>query len=196
MKLSDGEIYNRLKNGNLEISTTDIDFHSNKDIKDIVDDSKQLQPASVDLKLEGELRVYNDIDFIDVQSMPEPDDVRRGDEIILKQGEFALASTRETVRIPNDLSAEVKGRSSVGRAGFHIHTAGWVDPGFEGQITLELVNHAPAPVKLHKDMRICQIVFDTLDSSVVSGYGDKPDAKYQNQSGPTASRLNQDFEEE
>ncbi len=194
MKLSDGGIYQRLMDGTLEITPLDLNEEL-PTVKEQIDASSQIQPASVDLRLGDSLRVYEDIDVIDTQEMPEPDEVRTGETLRLNSGEFALASTKETVCVPDDLSAEVKGRSSVGRAGFHIHTAGWVDPGFEGQITLELVNHAPAPVILHADMRICQIVFDTLDEPAVTAYGDKPDAKYQGQTGPTASRLNRDFKE-
>lgn len=193
MKLSDGDICGRLHSGELKIEPLDVNEQLN--IEKQIEQSEQIQPASVDLSLGDTLRVYNDVDVIDTQDMPEPDDTRTGERLELQPGEFAIASTKETIQIPNDLSAEVKGRSSVGRAGFHVHTAGWVDPGFTGQITLELANHTNATVVLYEGMRVCQMVFDTLSSPAVVGYGEKSDAKYQGQTGPTASRLNEDWGE-
>lgn len=192
MKLSDGGIFEQLRKGNIKIEPLDVDLH--KDMEEQIYNSKQIQPASVDLRLDSELLVYNDIEEIDTKNMPEPDERRTGSELYLNEGEFALASTKEHLRIARNISAEVKGRSSVGRAGFHIHTAGWVDPGFEGDITLELVNHAPATVRLHEDMRICQVVFDEISSPAIRAYGEKKDAKYQGQKGATASRLQEDFD--
>ncbi len=193
MKLNDGYIYDYIERGDLVIEPLDIDVGKGDKITQI-EESKQIQPASVDIRLGNSLEVYNDVDKIDVKNMPEPDEIRTGEELILKPKEFALASTVEWFEIPDYLAAEVKGRSSVGRAGFHIHTAGWVDPDFKGEITLELVNHTTADVTLYSGMRIGQIVFDYLIEPAVVGYGDKDGSKYQGQKGPTASRLDKDFQ--
>lgn len=195
MRLSDQGIINELSKGNIVIDPIDWDNDEDKSIKQQIVDSSQIQPASVDLRLGDELRLYDEeLEVIDTKNMPTPDEVRKGKELVLNSGEFALASTKETVKIPNDFDAEIKGRSSIGRAGSHIHTAGWVDPGFEGQVTLELINHASAPVKLYEGMRICQIVFGRLESPALVGYGDQKDSKYQNQKGATASKIDEDFE--
>ena len=194
MRLSDKSIVKKLMSGEISIEPLDWD-ESEGSIKEQIIASDQIQPASVDLRLSNELRIYDKdkIDIIDTKNMPEPDEIRSGEELILNDGEFALASTIETVRISNKYDAEIKGRSSIGRAGSHIHTAGWVDPGFEGQITLELINHAPCPVKLYEGMRIGQIVFGELKEPALVGYGDQKDSKYQNQKGATASRIDEDF---
>lgn len=195
MRLSDQGIINELSKGNIVIDPIDWDNDEDKSIKQQIVDSSQIQPASVDLRLGDELRLYDEeLEVIDTKNMPTPDEVRKGKELVLNSGEFALASTKETVKIQNDFDAEIKGRSSIGRAGSHIHTAGWVDPGFEGQVTLELINHASAPVKLYEGMRICQIVFGRLESPALVGYGDQKDSKYQNQKGATASKIDEDFE--
>lgn len=179
----------------MTLSDTDIMNHLETDLGITpIDVEEQVQPASVDLRLQGELHVFEQSDEpLDTREEAEPEEVRTGEELILYPGEFAIASTVEEVEIPDYLSAEVKGRSSIGRLGFHIHTAGWVDPGFEGQITLELVNHSPRPVILHSDMRVCQIVFNMLSSPAETPYGEKANSKYQGQKGPTASRIDQDF---
>jgi dCTP deaminase len=105
---------------------------------------------------------------------------------------FVLGHTQETIRLPPNVTAEVKGRSSIGRLGVIPHTAGWIDPGFEGQITLEFVNHSPNQIKLEAGTRIAQIVFRKTETRVSEPYGDKSDQKYQGQSGVTESRISQD----
>jgi len=194
MRLSDQGIINELINERIVIDPIDWENDPDKSIKQQIDESSQIQPASVDLRIDDELRLYDEkIDLIDTKNMPEPNEIRKGKELVLHSGEFALASTKETVKIPNDFDAEIKGRSSIGRAGSHIHTAGWVDPGFEGQVTLELINHTSSSVKLYEGMRICQIVFGRLESPALIGYGDQKDSKYQNQKGATASKIDEDF---
>ncbi len=194
MRLSDQGIVNELINERIVIEPIDWENDPDKNIEQQIKESSQIQPASVDLRIDNELRLYDEkIDVIDTKNMPEPDKIRRGEELILHSGEFALASTKETVKIPNDFDAEIKGRSSIGRAGSHIHTAGWVDPGFEGQVTLELINHTSSSVKLYEGMRICQIVFGRLESPALIGYGDQKDSKYQHQKGATASKIDEDF---
>lgn len=105
---------------------------------------------------------------------------------------FVLGHVEETIRLPDNITAEVKGRSSIGRLGVIPHTAGWGDPGFEGQLTLEFVNLSPNPIELHTGDRIAQVVFSETASPVREPYGDKSDTKYQSQSGVTGSRIEQD----
>jgi dCTP deaminase len=117
------------------------------------------------------------------------------DEFILHPGDFVLATTKERVAIPDDLIAHVEGRSSLGRLAIVVHaTAGIVDPGYEGQITLELSNLGTAPVALKPDMRISQLTFTKLSSAAERPYGEERGSKYQGQSGPQASRIQDDDE--
>lgn len=110
----------------------------------------------------------------------------------LEPYEFALGTTQETVEIPDYLKGRIDGRSSVGRLGLFVENAGVVDAGFEGELTLELVNTAPYPIGLEVGMRICQIEFEYLTEPSERDYGSK-DSKYQGQTGATGSRLYQDF---
>ncbi|WP_248515820.1 dCTP deaminase [Salinarchaeum laminariae] len=117
------------------------------------------------------------------------------DEFILHPGDFVLATTKERVAIPDDLIAHVEGRSSLGRLAIVVHaTAGIVDPGYEGQITLELSNLGTAPVALTPDMRISQLTFTKLSSAAERPYGKERGSKYQGQSGPQASKIQNDRE--
>jgi len=117
------------------------------------------------------------------------------EEFILHPGDFVLATTKERVAIPDDLIAHVEGRSSLGRLAIVVHaTAGIVDPGYEGQITLELSNLGTAPVALKPDMRISQLTFTKLSSAAERPYGEERGSKYQGQSGPQASRIGSDRE--
>ncbi|MFB6265730.1 MAG: dCTP deaminase, partial [Candidatus Nanohaloarchaea archaeon] len=110
--------------------------------------------------------------------------------VIIHPGEFILGSSLETVNVPDDLVARVEGRSSYGRLGIVVHaTAGFVDPGFEGQITLEMQNLGNAPVRVYPEDRICQVVFETMTSEAETPYGEKKNAKYQGQKGATGSKL-------
>lgn len=120
----------------------------------------------------------------------------RSDNVFrLHPRDFVLATTMERVEIPNDLIAHVEGRSSLGRLAIVIHaTAGIVDPGYQGQITLELSNLGTAPVALTPGMRISQLTFTKLLSPSERPYGDRTDSKYQNQEGPQASRVQRDPE--
>ena len=114
----------------------------------------------------------------------------KSESIVIPPKSFILATTREYVKIPNDLVAFVEGRSSIGRMGLFIQNAGWVDPGFEGQITLELFNANQVPIRVDSGRRICQLVFSKLDKPV-----DKPYAgKYKGQTGTTGSRVYLDEE--
>ena len=119
--------------------------------------------------------------------------VAEGEGFILHPGEFALGSTVERVAIPNDLVARVDGRSSVGRLAVVVHaTAGFIDPGFVGEITLELSNIGRIPVRLYPGMRIAQIVFQTMTSAAERPYGAARGSHYLDQQGPQASRISLD----
>jgi dCTP deaminase len=160
----------------------------------------QIQPASVDVRLASQIRVLRNhtaacIDpFTSQPDLTEIIDVAEGDPFVLHPGEFVLGSTVETIGLPSDLVARVDGKSSLGRWGVMIHaTAGFIDAGFHGQITLELSNVATLPVRLWPGMKIGQISFVRLDQAVERPYG-HPElgSKYQGQTGPVASqyRLN------
>jgi dCTP deaminase len=165
-------------------------------------DAKDLQPSSVDLHLDRAFRVFrnNRYAFIDVRA-PQPDltellTVVDDEPFILHPGEFVLGQTLEWVELPNDLVARLEGKSSLGRLGLLIHsTAGYVDPGWKGNLTLELSNVANLPIALYYGMRIGQISFFRMSSPVDRPYG-SPElgSKYQGQSEPTASAFHRDFE--
>ncbi len=114
---------------------------------------------------------------------------------IVQPGEFVLGVTRETITVPDDLVVRVEGRSSLGRLGIIVHsTAGYVDPGFSGTITLEISNLNRLPVALYPGMRVCQIAFEQLSGPADMPYNKKPGSKYQGQSLPEESRLSMDPE--
>jgi dCTP deaminase len=164
-------------------------------------DSKDLQPSSVDLHLDRSFRVFrnNRYPYIDVRS-PQPDltellKVEDDEPFILHPGEFVLGQTLEWVELPTDLVARLEGKSSLGRLGLLIHsTAGYVDPGWKGNLTLELSNVANLPIALYYGMKIGQISFFRMSSPVDRPYG-SPElgSKYQGQSEPTASAFHRDF---
>ncbi|MDH4334424.1 MAG: dCTP deaminase [Chloroflexota bacterium] len=161
-----------------------------------------VQPSSVDLHLDRRFRVFRNsrYPYIDVRTdQPELTELVEiaGDEpFILHPGEFVLGSTFERVELPNDLVARLEGKSSLGRLGLLIHsTAGYVDPGWEGNLTLELSNVANLPITLYDGMKIGQISFQRLTSPVEVGYGDaRIGSKYRGQRDPTASLYHRDFE--
>jgi dCTP deaminase len=158
-----------------------------------------VQPSSVDLHVDSEFRVFANsrYPYIDVkQEMPgltELVEMKPDEPFILHPGEFVLGSTQERVALPNDLVARLEGKSSLGRLGLLIHsTAGYVDPGWDGHLTLELSNVANLPITLYPGMRIGQISFFRLTTEVETPYGAAGN-KYQGQRGPTASRFFEDF---
>jgi dCTP deaminase len=165
-------------------------------------DPVDLQPSSVDLHLDHAFRVFrnNRYPFIDVRQ-PQPDltellRVEDDEPFILHPGEFVLGQTLEWVELPDDLVARLEGRSSLGRLGLLIHsTAGYVDPGWKGNLTLELSNVANLPIALYATMRIGQISFFRMSSPVERPYG-SPElrSRYQGQSEPTASAYYRDFD--
>jgi dCTP deaminase len=152
---------------------------------------RQIQPASVDLRLGKHfLKVdENDIPFIDLEH-PANYVAMEKEEIILPPHSFILATTMEYIKLPDNLTAFVEGRSSIGRMGLFIQNAGWVDPGFEGEITLELYNANQLPIKLKAGRRICQLVFAQLDQHALYPYK----GKYQGQRNATGSRVYSDIE--
>jgi len=164
-------------------------------------DPNDVQPASVDLHLDRKFRVFrnNRYPYIDLRQ-PQPDltellEIRDDEPFILHPGEFVLGQTLEWVEIPDDLLAHLDGKSSLGRVGLLIHsTAGYVDPGWKGTLTLELSNVANLPIALYFGMKIGQISFVRMTSPVDRPYG-SPDlgSKYQGQSEPTASAFHRDF---
>ena len=162
-------------------------------------DPSCVQPSSVDLHVDSEFRVFANsrYPYIDVkQEMPdltELVEVKPDEPFILHPGEFVLGSTLERVSLPNDLVARLEGKSSLGRLGLLIHsTAGYVDPGWDGYLTLELSNVANLPITLYPGMKIGQISFFRLTTEAERPYG-SAGGKYQGQRGPTASRFFEDF---
>ncbi len=158
-----------------------------------------IQPSSVDLHVDSQFRVFANsrYPYIDVkEEMPdltELVEVKPDEPFILHPGEFVLGSTLERVGIPNDLVARLEGKSSLGRLGLLIHsTAGYVDPGWDGYLTLELSNVANLPITLYPGMKIGQISFFMLTTEADVPYGSAGN-KYQGQRGPTASRFFKDF---
>ncbi|PIR48871.1 dCTP deaminase [Candidatus Peregrinibacteria bacterium CG10_big_fil_rev_8_21_14_0_10_55_24] len=121
--------------------------------------------------------------------------VPEGEPFVVQPGEFVLGVTLERIRVPDDLVVRVEGRSSLGRLGIIVHsTAGFVDPGFEGTITLEISNLNRLPVCLYPGMRVCQIAFEEMSSPAQMPYNKKPGSKYQGQELPEESRLSSDVE--
>ena len=165
-------------------------------------DPEDLQPSSVDLHLDRSFRVFrnNRYPYIDVRA-PQPDltemlTIEDDEPFILHPGEFVLGQTHEFVELPNDIVSRLEGKSSLGRLGLLIHsTAGYVDPGWDGNLTLELSNVANLPITLYHGMKIGQISFQRLSSPVEIGYGDERlGSKYRGQRDPTASLYHRDFE--
>ena len=163
---------------------------------------ESIQPSSVDLHLDRRFRVFrnNRYPYIDVrQEQPELTELLEisGDEpFVLHPGEFVLGSTLERVALPDDLVSRLEGKSSLGRLGLLIHsTAGYVDPCWDGNLTLELSNVANLPIALYQGMKIGQISFQRLSSPVEVPYGDERiGSKYRGQRDPTASLYHRDFE--
>jgi dCTP deaminase len=190
MILSDRDLRERLERGDIKIEP-------------LLDAGIQIQPASIDLRLGLDFQTFNFtqqalIDPMDPNSFAHlTTQVRLAEyeSFIVHPGEFILATTMERVEVPTDLVARLEGRSSVGRLGIVIHsTAGYIDPGFQGTITLEISNLGRLAVALYPRMRICQIAFEQMSSPVSEGYGVKQTAKYQGQDTTTVSRLFDDGE--
>ncbi|MCC2334053.1 dCTP deaminase [Cellulomonas wangsupingiae] len=160
-----------------------------------------VQPSSIDVRLDRYFRLFDNhkYPFID-PAAEQPDltrlvEVDRGEPFVLHPGEFVLGSTYEQVTLPDDVAARLEGKSSLGRLGLLTHsTAGFIDPGFSGHVTLELSNVATLPILLWPGMKIGQLCFFRLTSPTENPYGSAAyGSRYQGQRGPTASRSWQGF---
>ena len=171
MILSDGAIRDLLSSGDLGV-----DPHT----------PDQIQPASIDLRLSDH---FLKVDENRLEAMRLDQEITyqelHQEEIVIPPHSFLLAATLESIRLPDNLTAFVEGRSSIGRIGLFIQNAGWVDPGFSGTLTLELFNANRLPIRLCKGRRICQLVFARLDRSACNPYR----GKYQFQSKATGSLI-------
>ena len=159
-------------------------------------DEAMIQPSSIDVRLDRWFRVFENHRYPHIDPSIEQADLTRllepvGDEpFILHPGEFVLGSTYEVVSLPDDIAGRLEGKSSLGRLGLLTHsTAGFIDPGFSGHITLELSNMATLPIKLWPGMKIGQLCFFKLSSPAEKPYGSAEyKSRYHGQRGPTASR--------
>jgi dCTP deaminase len=163
-------------------------------------DPALIQPSSIDVRLDQKFLVFRNTKraYIDVkqpaEDLMELIEVEPDEPMFLHPHEFVLGSTLERVRIPNDLVGRLEGRSSLGRLGIVIHsTAGFLDPSFEGHVTLEISNLANLPIALYPRMRIGQISFVEMTTPAERPYGPARGSKYSGQQLPTASRLYLDF---
>lgn len=175
MVLSDGEIRELISKKELEIFPLE---------------DKQVQPASVDITLGNTFSIIEDVTsgIIDpTQSITYK--TFNTNKFLLLPGQFVLAATREYIKLPDNLTAFVEGRSSWGRLGLFIQNAGWVDPGFEGEITLELYNANRCAIELSAGLRIGQLVFAKMEKNAINSYN----GKYQKQKSATGSKIFEDF---
>jgi dCTP deaminase len=164
-------------------------------------DGAMIQPSSVDVRLDRFFRVFENHKYSVIDpSIEQPDLTREvaveaNEEFILHPGEFVLASTYEIITLPDDIAGRLEGKSSLGRLGLLTHsTAGFIDPGFSGHITLELSNVANLPVKLFPGMKIGQLCLIKLSSPAENPYGSALyGSRYQGQRGPTASKSWRNF---
>ena len=161
-----------------------------------------LQPSSVDVRVDKLFRVFRNsrYPFIDVkqemEELTELVEVEPDEAFILHPGEFVLGSTLERITLPDDLVARLEGKSSLGRLGLLIHsTAGFIDPGWDGHVTLELSNVANLPITIYYGMKIGQVSFVQLSEPAEHPYGTGDlGSKYQGQIGPTPSRYWKNFQ--
>lgn len=176
MILSDQSIRRRIENGFLKIKPLEKDA---------------IQPASIDCSLGDDFLI---VDENRMETLNLNSEIRyrqiKSETITLPPHSFLLATTREHVELPDDLTAFVEGRSSIGRMGLFIENAGWVDPGFKGRITLELFNANSLPIKLEAGRRICQLVFCKMETPSTRPYK----GKYQGQTSTVGSRVFQDID--
>ncbi len=186
MLLSDGDLRKELDAGRLVLDPWDL---------------AMLQPSSIDVRLDRFFRVFQNSRYTHIDPRLQQDDLTsavepEGDEpFVLHPGEFVLGSTFESVGLPDDLAGRLEGKSSLGRLGLLTHsTAGFIDPGFTGHITLELSNVANLPITLYPGMKIGQISFLQMTTPADQPYGTGSlGSKYRGQRGPTASRYFENF---
>ncbi len=180
--LSDKDIKKRINDGSIYIEGVDIN---------------SISLASVDLKLGNKFKVFRNsqITHIDTKNAVTDEfmeliEKKESDPFVLHPGEFVLGSTKEYIKIPEDIVARLDGRSSLGRLGIVIHsTAGSVDPGFEGNLTLEIANISKLPVILWPGTRVCRLTFDVLSSPSETPYNKRKESKYNKQTEPLASKI-------
>jgi dCTP deaminase len=166
-------------------------------------DERLVQPSSIDVRMSGLFRVFRNhtarvIDVKhDMAGLTEPVEIPDDGVFMLHPGEFVLGSTLERIAVPDDLVGRVEGKSSLGRLGLIIHsTAGFIDAGFDGHITLELTNIATLPITLYPNMKIGQVSFMQMTTPADRPYGQGArGSKYQGQRGPTPSRYFENFSE-
>jgi dCTP deaminase len=164
-------------------------------------DPEMVQPSSVDVRIDRYFRLFDNHKYPVIDPAQEQPDLTRlvevkpDDPFVLHPGEFVLASTYELVTLPDDIAARLEGKSSLGRLGLLTHsTAGFIDPGFSGHVTLELSNVATLPITLWPGMKIGQLCFFRLSSPAEHPYGSEGSgSRYQGQRGPTASRSFRSF---
>ncbi|SDK53789.1 dCTP deaminase [Lentzea albidocapillata subsp. violacea] len=164
-------------------------------------DAEMLQPSSFDVRLDRFFRVFNNTKYTHIDPSQQQDELTslvetpEGERFVLHPGEFVLGSTYEMVTLPDDLAGRLEGKSSLGRLGLLTHsTAGFIDPGFSGHITLELSNVANLPITLHPGMKIGQLCLFKLSSPAEYPYGStQAGSRYQGQRGPTPSRAYLNF---
>ncbi|CAM4142276.1 dCTP deaminase [Helcobacillus massiliensis] len=181
MLLSDRDIRSEIEQGRIRLTPFDDQF---------------IQPASVDVRIDRFFRLFDNHKYAMIDPAEQQDEMTRLVEVdpdqpyMLHPGEFVLASTYETVELPDNIAARLEGKSSLGRLGLLTHsTAGFIDPGFDGHITLELSNMATLPVALWPGMKIGQLCFFRLSSAADKPYGSAGNLnRYKGQRGPTASR--------
>lgn len=164
----------------------------NKEIQIEPFEKENIQSASIDLRLGKGFLIFDQHNGPSTIKLTEKAvyEKKEGDKIIIPSGEFILASTLEHIKIPRNIIAMVQGRSSIGRKGLFVQNAGWIDPGFEGNITLELFNPNNLPIEIKAGQRICQIVFAYLKTPSENPYN----GKYQGQIGTTGSKSHEDKE--
>lgn len=163
-------------------------------------DVEMVQPSSIDVRIDRYFRLFDNHKYPVIDpSQPQPDltrlvEVPPDEPFVLHPGEFVLASTYEVVTLPDDVAARLEGKSSLGRLGLLTHsTAGFIDPGFSGHVTLELSNVATLPITLWPGMKIGQLCFFRLSSAAENPYGTAAGSRYQDQRGPTASLSHKSF---
>lgn len=164
----------------------------------IENEDLQIQPSSIDMRLGRNVKYIDpEVTYI-TPDMPVDElmfdkYMESGEKIPVHPTDFLLIPTQEWVELPVDLQGEVTGRSSIGRLGIEVHsTAGLIDPGFEGQILLEVSNNSNTTIELRPGMRIAQLVLQEMKGPAEEGYGERGDSKYQRQTGAEESRLNED----
>ena len=179
MILSDRDLHAAVKDGRVGIDPFEPDL---------------IQPSSIDVRLDCRFRVFNNQRYTHIDPSQRQDELTVPVEVtegpfVLHPGEFVLGSTLETITLPADLAARLEGKSSLGRLGLLTHsTAGFIDPGFSGHVTLELSNVANLPITLWPGMKIGQLCLFELSSPAERPYGAATGSRYQGQEGPTPSR--------